>query len=237
MTRCVTTRTRAHTHALTHTRPPKGNAHRYLGIYGWPSACEVDIIASDGIYYEEPRSVRDGYIFVSIGSRADLLIQCDDSTAGSSTTIENGEPPYLSFDDDGEGSTYGQYGADPGWYMGDLFTLNVQASTDDMSASSVSLLEQVREKREKEPLEGPALRPSRSPCPISRAHPPRPSLARSSTPLTRESPAPRLVVVALGTHRRAPRRGGERSPPAPAPRRATTPPPPMLRRRRPRRRQ
>ena len=59
----------------TRLRVVNGNAHRYLGMYGFPSECELYTIAADGIYYDSPRSVSHGYVFVSIGSRVDLLIQ------------------------------------------------------------------------------------------------------------------------------------------------------------------
>ena len=72
-------------------RVVNGNAHRYLGMYGFPSECELYTIAADGIYYDSPRSVSHGYVFVSIGSRVDLLVQARETRARA----RNAVAPFL----------------------------------------------------------------------------------------------------------------------------------------------
>lgn len=94
-----------------------GMSHRYIG-YEVSDKCEAYAIASDGVYYDEPRLQK--YIGLSLGARMDILIACDESNEARSM-----QPPWLK-----EGKYTHLFGDDPGFYEHMFMNISVTEPTD-----------------------------------------------------------------------------------------------------------
>ena len=111
-----------------------GMAHRYVGLK-IPDECEAYAIASDGIYYKQPR--KQTFVGLSLGARMDLLIACHDNVK-----LVSEEPSWMN------GAQYNKmFGTDPGFYeSSNCMTVNVTDGTSKVDAKKIKASNDIRKR-------------------------------------------------------------------------------------------